>query len=308
MSFRRVAWAAIAAMLALAVAATEAGAATRDRTPTSAPGNLRITATTSSSATLAWDAPKSGSGIAYYTVLEKSRWNHFTVPATQRTFTHTRLWPNITHSWVVYAVDTRGRASAESNTVTYRTPSDTTPPSTPSLSAPYVGPTLAELDWTDSVDDVSHVSYTVNVDGSPAQTTSLSRTVAGLAPSTSYSISVTARDNWGNAATSNTLSITTPAADNASAPTAPGNLVGLEVGSCEGWLSWQGSTDDADPSSVIRYDAYVNGTFDSSAFGYTSTIVYATQNGTNTFTIVAVDSSGNESPPSTVEIPNMWLC
>jgi hypothetical protein len=36
--------------------------------------------------------------------------------------------------------------------------------------------------------------------------------------------------------------------------------------------------------------------------------VYARVNGTNTFTIVAVDSSGNESPPSTIQIPNMWLC
>lgn len=119
---------------------------------------------------------------------------------------------------------------------------------------------------------------------------------------------MSARDNWGNAATSTTLSITTPAADNTSPPTAPGNLSGGEVSGCEGWLSWEASTDDVDPPSTIRYDAYVNGKFDSSAFGYLSTIVYATQNGANTFTIVAVDSSGNESPPSTVEIPNMWLC
>jgi hypothetical protein len=35
----------------------------------------------------------------------------------------------------------------------------------------------------------------------------------------------------------------------------------------------------------------------SSAFGSLSTIVLATQNRTTAFTIVAVDSSGNESPP-----------
>ena len=136
----------------------------------------------------------------------------------------------------------------------------------------------------------------------------LSHAVLPLAPSSSHSISVTARDNWANATTSNTLSITTPAADNTSPPTAPVNLVGLEVGSCEGWLSWRASTDDVDPSSAIRYDAYVNGQFDSYGVGHLSTIVYATQDGTNTFTIVAVDSSGNESKPSTVAIPNMWLC
>ena len=68
-------------------------------------------------------------------------------------------------SWVVRAVDTNGRPSAESNTVTYRTPPDATAPSAPTLSPLYVGPELVELDWTDSVDDVSKVSYAVNVNG-----------------------------------------------------------------------------------------------------------------------------------------------
>jgi hypothetical protein len=63
------------------------------------------------------------------------------------------------------------------------------------------------------------------------------------------------------------------------------------------------------PSSrpVIRYEAYVNGRFDSTWLGNTSTFVYATQNGTNTFTIVAFDSSGNTSQ-SSVDIHDMWLC
>jgi hypothetical protein len=309
MSARRVVRTAIPVLLAVAVIVPEAAAAPRDRSQPSAPANLRITATTSSSVTLAWDAAKSGSAIAYYTVLEKSTWSHFNVPASQTTFTRTRLWPNINHGWVVYAVDTKGNGSAHSNMVTYKTPPDTTAPTAPALSASFVGPTLAELEWTDSVDDVSGVTYTVNVSGRAPQTAYESQAVVpGLTPSTSYTVNVTARDNWGNAATSNSVTVTTPANDNTAPPTAPGNLLGLEVGSCEGWLSWNASTDDIDPPSAIRYDAYVNGQFDSSAFGYTSTIVYATRNGTNTFTIVAVDSSGNESPPSTVEIPNMWLC
>jgi hypothetical protein len=309
MSVRRVARTAIAALLALAVSPPDAGAASRDRTSPTAPANLRIAASTSSSVTLAWDASKAGSGVAYYTVLEKSTWTHFTVLAPQTSFTRTRLMPNINHSWVVYAVDNKGKASGESNTVTYRTPADTTPPSAPSLSVPFAGPTLAELDWTDAVDDVSGVTYSVSVDGTSAQSAYESHAVVpDLAPSTSYSFSVTVRDAWGNAATSNTVAVRTAAAGNASAPTAPPNLRGLEVGGCEGWLSWDASRDDVDPATVIRYDAYVNGQFDSAAFGSTTTIVYALANGTNTFSIVAVDSSGNESPPSTVEIPNMWLC
>ena len=119
------------ALLALALTTPQAGAATRPSP--SAPSNLRITASTSSSVTLTWDAPKSGSGISYYTVLEKSSWSFFDVKAPQTTFTRTRLWPNITHSWVVRAVDTNGRPSGERNTVTYTTPADTTAPSAPAL-------------------------------------------------------------------------------------------------------------------------------------------------------------------------------
>jgi fibronectin type III domain protein len=308
MSVRRVARNAIPALLALALIAPEATAAARGSSP-AAPTNLRITATTSSTATLAWDAPKSGSGIAYYQVVDKLRWGtYFTVKPPQTSFTLTRLWPNSNYSWVVRAVDTNGRASAESNTVTHRTPADTTAPSAPTLSALYVGPKLVELDWTDSVDDTSKVSYAVNVNGSSTTVGTKSYVVLPVAPSTSHSISVTSRDQWGNATTSNTLSITTPAADNTSPPTAPPNFTGFEVSNCEGWLSWNASTDDVDPPSVIGYEAYVNGKLDFVAFGHTSTMIYATQNGTNTYTVVAFDSSGNRSQPSTVDIHDMWLC
>jgi dUTP pyrophosphatase len=51
-----------------------------------------------------------------------------------------------------------------------------------------------------------------------------------------------------------------------------------EVANCEGRLSWSASTDDVDPRSVIRYEAFVNGKLDF-AFGYTSTMIYATENG-----------------------------
>jgi hypothetical protein len=59
---------------------------------------------------------------------------------------------------------------------------------------------------------------------------------------------------------------------------------------------------------VIRYEAFVNGIFDFSAFGLTSTMIYATQNGTNTYSVVAIDSSGNRSQPSVADVHNMWLC
>ena len=63
MSVRGVARATLPALAIFAFAAPEAGAASP-----AAPTNLRITASTSSTVTLAWDASKSRS-IAYYMVL-----------------------------------------------------------------------------------------------------------------------------------------------------------------------------------------------------------------------------------------------
>ena len=310
MTVRRVSRTAIPALLALALIAPEAAAAARAKPAPAAPTNLRITATTSAGVTLAWDAPTSGSSIMYYHLSESPGFKFFNVKPPARTFTRTRLSPNVNYTWVVSAVDMNGRPSAASNTVTYKTPPDTTAPPAPTLSAPlYVGPRLVELDWTDSVDETSSgVSYLVNRNGSSTNYGNQSRAVVPLAPSTSYSISITARDNSGNTATSNAISVTTPAADNTSPPSAPPNFMGFEVGSCEGWLSWGASTDDVDPPSVIFYQASVNGIPDHFGFGLTSAMIYATQNGTNTYTVVAVDSSGNRSQPSTVDIHNMWLC
>ena len=272
-----------------------------------APVNLRIAATGQSSVTLAWDAPKGG-GVYYYGISEQWTFNHYSVLAPQTTFLRKNLSPNVTYSWTVRAVDSRGRGSAPSNTVSYKVPPDTAPPTAPTLSSVYVGPKLVELDWTDSVDDASGApTYLVNVNGSSTNYGTTSRAVVPLSPSNTYSISVTARDRSGNTATSNTLAITTPAADNTIPPAPPANLSGLAVGNCEGHLTWSPAVDDVDPPSVIRYEGYVNGIFDGSWFGTTNALIYATRNGTNTFTIKAFDSSGNSSQ-SSVDIQDMWLC
>lgn len=61
-------------------------------------------------------------------------------------------------------------------------------------------------------------------------------------------------------------------------------------------LNWDDSTDDFDPQWVIRYDVYVNGRYDhSTAQLFTRTIVYGDVHGLNNFSVIAVDSAGNES-------------
>jgi chitodextrinase len=119
----------------------------------------------------------------------------------------------------------------------------------------------------------------------------------GLAPSTTYVFTVAARDQWGNTSRSNSVTVTTPAATNTSPPTAPPGLFGGESSGCEVLLDWSDSTDDVDPPDAIVYKVYLNGTLVTTTVGYTSDVEYGTA-GTNTFSVVAVDSSGNASAPS----------
>jgi hypothetical protein len=292
-----------ATALLLALFTTAAAPAAKPPSSGSAPKNLRITATTSSSATLAWDA---ASGATGYSVHNMTTWKFYQVPATQTTFTETRLTPLVTHRWVVYAIKS-GNTSGTSNMVSYTTPADTTPPSAPALSATYVGPKAVMLDWTDSVDDTSNVRYTVEIDGARWATIDDSKaTITGLSPSTSYAFTVVASDRSGNTARSNAPTVTTPAADNTSPPTAPTISAASFDGACEVWVSWTAASDDVDPPDVIVYHLSLNGQLVTSQVGQTTSIEYVPHAGTHTFTVVAVDSSGNRSETSnqaTVDTP-----
>jgi hypothetical protein len=112
---------------------------------------------------------------------------------------------------------------------------------------------------------------------------------------------VTVRDYFGNTSQSNAVSVTTPAATDTVAPTAPANLsLSSESSPPEAWLDWDQSTDDTDPQSQILYEVYVNGDLagESTVIGYGSTITYCRTEGPNTIVVKAIDTSGNVSAPS----------
>jgi len=234
----------VASILLLAlILSPSAAAAGRDRTPPTTPRNHRITATSATSVSLKWDPSTDNSGRFSYIVKESSGAT-LTVDQSRTTFTRPRLWPERTYSYTVYAVDQAGNRSNNSNSVGYTTPPDIRPPTTPTLSATAVGPTRVSLTWTESVDDVSQTFYTLFLNESPIVVDRIggrSETVSNLTPSTEYEFRVSARDFFGNAVGSNTLSVTTPAVTDTDAPTPPANLHGFDGGSCEGWLTWDQS-------------------------------------------------------------------
>jgi chitodextrinase len=304
MFFHKRALAAVTLVLGAAVVVSAASAASnrRDRTPPTTPTNLRITATTDTTVTLAWNPSTDNSGNFSYRVTERGI-NEFTtaVPQTRTTLTFTRLWPERTYTYTVYAVDAAGNRSGDSNTVTYTVPADVTPPTpAPQLSVTPISPARAGFSWTRSVDNVSQVRY-LYANGIPRveQFSYEWATLWDLTPGTTYEFQVIARDVFGNATPGDPISFTTPSSTDMTPPSAPTNLAGAEMDN-EIHMTWTQSTDDTDPQSVILYEFYLNGVMhpDDNLFG-SSGFVYCRQaSGFTTVVAKAVDSSGNRSGPS----------
>ena len=301
-----------AAILAVLVSffGTSPALAAGDRKPPTQPSNLRVTSLTSYQAALAWNASTDNSGSFSYKLVV-SDGATYTVPQTQTTFS-LFVAPNGTRSVYVYAVDGSGNKSTKSNTVSITPPPDTTAPTPPVVSLVGVNPTEISLSWSASTDDGPYLFYQVFVNGSPNVDTRANRfaVVQGLTPETTYQITVKARDLYGAggpnvSAPSNVLTVTTAAvsATDTEPPSAPGNLYGYEVdsGAHEINLFWTQSFDNQTPQASLAYEVYQNGVLDHT-IGGDRAILYATQSGENTFTVIALDAAGNRSAPASITI------
>jgi chitodextrinase len=164
------------------------------------------------------------------------------------------------------------------------------------------GLSTVSLAWNASTDRWAF-SYEVLMDGQvvggSADTFTTRR---GLAPGSTHTFTVRARDSAGNVSgSSNAVTVTLPASDDTTPPSAPTNLVATTppddfCGS--NVLTWGASTDNADAASAIVYEVHLDGRlYFVTQPGATRAFLY-TDSGTNTWTVVAVDRSGNASPPS----------
>jgi Fibronectin type III domain len=297
MSVRKIPLAAGALVLAAVLVGTAAA-----RGGPSTPTNLRITGSTDTSVSLAWDASRGSSNFWY--CVQRNASGCVRVDPPRTTMTWPNLPPNTTSTFSVYAITSAGHRSGNSNSVSYTTPPDTTPPSpTPQLTLTSVRPTRFAVTWTPSTDNVSQVFYTLFVNGAPQFSGAIgvrSWVLLDRTPETTYLVKVRAADAFGNFVESNTVAATTPAVTDHEPPTAPTNFtLSPESSPPEIWTDWTQSTDDVDPQSDILYDVYFNGVFvEHGALGGSSTITYCLDPGPTAVTLKAVDSSGNVSGPS----------
>ena len=193
---------------------TATGACSACTTAPSVPVGLAASGTTSSGTNLAWTAVAAPTGCSVsYNVLQGG--------ATIATPTITsdvvaNLSPSTTYSFAVEAADAAGTSAASSAiSVTTSASSCTTVPSAPTgLTASGTTDSSTNLSWT-AVTPPSGCSISYSITGGPSTltTTGTSDTVSGLAPSTSYTLTVVAKDNAGTSS-GTSVAVTTPALSN----------------------------------------------------------------------------------------------
>ena len=299
-----------------------------DRTPPTTPTNLVVTGTTDSTVSLRWNASTDNSGKFSYRV-KVIWWNSpsnvlATVGQTQTVYTVPNLAPFGKYSFAVYAVDASGNRSSDSNLVTAETSGDTIPPSAPVLQATALGPSRVQLTWSKSVDNIPNYccTYALSRNGSPltqhinaalAPSGYQSVIIRHLQPGTVNNFTVTAIDYTGrNSSTSNIATAQTWPSTDTTPPSVPTNLSAFNVdtGGGELWLRWTQASDETDAQNNIEYEIYVNGVLSPLpvSAGVDYDFVYALPGCENTFTVKAVDQSGNTSGASAPIKVQFWVC
>lgn len=185
-------------------------------------------------------------------------------------------------------------------------PVDTQAPTVPAaLTSTAVTTSSVSLAWNASTDNVGVTGYRIYNGSTLINSVSgatLSYTATGLTPSTAYTFRVTAIDNAGNesAASSITVTTSTPAGSDTEAPTAVGGLHIMGTPTATSlMLMWSASTDNIGVTGYRIYNgsnlvATVSGTTTSyTVTGLSASTIY-------TFNVYAIDAAGNQSAASSV--------
>jgi chitodextrinase len=181
-----------------------------------APTNLSAPTKSNVTVNLSWSASTDNVGVYGYEVYRGGTLIGTTTGANATTFTVTGLTPSTTYSFTVKAKDAAGNVSAASNTLNVTTDAgDTQPPTAPTnLAVTGKTDTSVSLFWSASSDNMGVTGYDIyygtTLAGSTTGANATSYTVNGLAPSTTYTFTVKAKDASNNvSAASNSATATT---------------------------------------------------------------------------------------------------
>ena len=270
-----------------------------DTTPPAIPSGFATSALTATGLTLTWSAATDNVAVTGYEVFR----NGITAGTTttlSRAFTG--LAPTTAYSFTVRARDAAGNWSAQSPAFVISTPPDTTAPAVPiGLAASLVTTTGCTLKWTAATDNVRVTGYEVFRNGvSLGLTTATSRAFTALAPATTFSLTVRARDAAGNvSALSTPLSVTT--LPDTAAPSVPASLTPTLVTISGFTFRWSAATDNV---AVTAYEVFRDGVAQPLVAAPATTLAFTglALNTPYTITVRARDAAGNFSALSVPRI------
>ena len=265
------------------------------------PTGLTATAASATVVNLSWTASSDNVGVTGYKIYR----NGSSTPlgtSTTATYSDTTTTASTTYTYQVSAYDAAGNNSAESTppvSVTTPAVADTQAPTIPTgLTATAASATVVNLSWTASSDNVGVTGYKIYRNGSStplgtSATTSYSDTTA--VSNTTYTYQVSAYDAAGNNSAESTppVSVTTPhSSGTASVPTGVTALGASQSSIVVGWSAGTGGT------TAASYNVYRDGANIKNTTSLTYTDTGLATASTHTYTITAVDTSGNESAQS----------
>jgi chitodextrinase len=273
-----------------------------DTAAPSAPANLHTTSVGAHTVSLAWDPANDDVGVTGYRVYRGGA-EIGQVDGGTLAFDDTGLNDATQYTYTVTAIDAVGHESGPSNAI-HPTTLDATPPSQPTglVASPVAGQNRVDLTWTASSDNVGVTGYRIYRDGSTTpldsvggSTTTYSDT--SVSPGTQYTYRVTAVDAAGNESAASDPA-TTSSADTIP-PQPPTSVTATAISETRIDLSWSGASDNV---GVTGYQIFRNGSSTPIAAVGASPTTYSdtglTAATTYSYTIKAVDASGNTSDPS----------
>ncbi|WP_343329399.1 endonuclease [Polaribacter staleyi] len=162
-----------------------------------APTNVTLSNTTLTSIDISWSASTDNIGVTQYQVYVNDVLTKQTTTATSASITG--LETNSTYNFKVIAKDLINKSDA-SIVVTGKTLADTTPPSVPTnVTITDITDSSFNINWSTSSDNNKVTGYDVFVNGTfKATTTATNYALIGLATSTTYNVTVLAKDKDNN--------------------------------------------------------------------------------------------------------------
>jgi chitodextrinase len=288
-----------------ATVATSACAPQADTQAPSVPDNQRITGTSQTTVTMAWDASSDNVGVTGYQV-----WldDVLVDTTTALSYTYSGLTCGTQYTVGLVAFDAAGNksnrafASGPAQTSPCATPPpgpDTQAPSAPgNLAVTGATTTSISFGWSPSTDNVGVTGYTFHRGSTELGTTSgTAYSASGLTCGTSYTVSVVARDAAGNVSAPASLVAATAACADTQPPSQPTGINQSSKTETSISVTWSAATDNV---GVVGYSLFRDGTNVANTAGRSYTFTGLTCGTSYTLAVKAYDAAGNVSPQGAV--------